>query len=76
MYMKFINVKLFLISLSVGLFLSYISSTATQTIYVYPNPDNEDKISYKDKAGNCFHFKSKQVKCPTDVSKIRSYNIQ
>ena len=48
----------------------------TQVIYVYPNPENEDKISYKDKADNCFHFKSREVKCPEDVSKIRSYNIQ
>ena len=76
MYMKFINVKLFLISLFIGISLSYISSEPSQIIYVYPNPDNENKISYKDKAGNCFHFTSKEVKCPTDVSKIRSYNIQ
>ena len=74
--MKFISFPIFLVSLAVGLFVVYISMPPTQIIYVYPTPDNEDKISYKDKAGNCFHFKSKQVKCPTDVSKIRSYNIQ
>ncbi len=76
MYMKFINVPLFIASLAIGLFVVYISIPSTQIIYVYPNPDNEDKISYKDKADNCFNFKSKLVECPTDVSKIRSYNIQ
>ena len=76
MYMKFLNVPLFLISLAVGLFVAYITMPSTQVIYVYPNQENEDKISYKDKADNCFHFKSKEVKCPDDLSKIRSYNIQ
>ena len=76
MYMKFINVPLFIISLAIGLFVAYITIAPTQVIYVYPNPENEDKISYKDKADNCFHFKSREVKCPEDVSKIRSYNIQ
>jgi hypothetical protein len=76
MYMKFIDIRLFLISLSVGLFLSYISTPPLQVIYVYPNPDNENKLSFKDKADNCYRFKSKEVDCPSDVSKIRSYNIQ
>ena len=45
-------------------------------IYVYPTPDNEDKITYKDKADNCFHFKSIEIDCPQDKSKIRSYGVQ
>ena len=76
MYMKFINFPLFLISLSLGLFLVYISMPPTQVIYVYPNPDNKDKITYKDKANNCYHFTAKAVKCPLDKTKIRSYNVQ
>ena len=59
MYMKFINVPIFIVSLAIGLFVAYITMPSTQVIYVYPNPENEDKISYKDKADNCFHFKSK-----------------
>ena len=74
--MKFINVPLFLVSLAIGLFVVYISMPPTQIIYVYPNPDNEQKISFKDKADNCFRFKSEEVTCPADVSKIRAYGIQ
>ena len=77
MYMKlFINVPIFIVSLAIGLFVAYITMAPTQIIYVYPNPENEHKISFKDKADNCFHFKSTEVKCPDDVSKIRAYNIQ
>ena len=74
--MKFINVPIFIVSLAIGIFVAYITMPPTQVIYVYPNPDNENKISFKDKADNCFHFKSKEVECPDDVSKIRAYNIQ
>ena len=48
----------------------------TQVIYVYPTPDNENKITFQDKADNCFHFTSQEVGCPSDITKIRSYNIQ
>ena len=74
--MKFINFPIFLVSLAVGLFVVYISMPPTQVIYVYPTPDNEDKITYKDRADNCFHFKSTEIECPKDKNQIRSYGIQ
>ena len=74
--MKFISIPIFLTSLALGLFVAYISSTPSQVVYVYPNTENQRKISFQDNAENCFHFQSKEVNCPTDVSKIRSYEIQ
>ena len=47
MYMKFLNVPLFLVSLAIGLFVVYISMPATQVIYVYPNPDMNIKLVIK-----------------------------
>ena len=44
MYMKFLNIPLFLVSLAIGLFVLYISMPPTQVIYVYPNPDNIDNF--------------------------------
>jgi|TARA_B110000008_G_C16912087_1_gene541126 hypothetical protein len=74
--MKFISFPIFLVSLAIGLFIVYISLPKMKIIYVYPTPDNEDKITYQDKADNCFHFKSIEIDCPNDETKIRSYNIQ
>jgi hypothetical protein len=71
-----INLPVFIISLAIGIFVTYITIPNTQKIIVYPNPDNIDKLLYKDNADNCFQFSSKEVKCPTDESKIRSYDIQ
>ena len=43
--MKFINFPIFLTSLSLGLFLVYISMPPTQVIYVYPNPNNVEILN-------------------------------
>ncbi len=74
--MKFISVPVFILSLAIGIFVVYISQPPTQVIYVYPNPENEDRVLFKDKADNCFRFTSKEVLCPNDDKQIRSYNIQ
>ncbi|MDA9630003.1 hypothetical protein N9S60_00450 [bacterium] len=74
--MKLINVPLFIASLSFGLFLVYITSPRPDIIYVYPTPDNLDKIQYKDHADNCFGFKANEVSCPADQKKIRKYPTQ
>ena len=73
--MKFINVPIFLISLFVGLFLSYITMPKKNVIFVYPTPDTYKKIQYRDRAENCFMFQPHEVKCP-DPSKIRYYEVQ
>ena len=74
--MKFINVKLFIISLVVGIFLTYITSSPPNVIYVYPTPENINKIQYKDHSGTCYSFKYKNVKCPSESNKIRKYPVQ
>lgn len=74
--MKFINPTIFILSLCFGLFLSYITLPQSQVIYVYPTPDNIDKIQYKDEGANCFEFNAHEVECPNDTNLIRDYPIQ
>ena len=75
-YMKFINIPAFIISLSIGIFLVYIGNTRTSVIYVYHPPDNVDQIQYKDRSGTCFGFEAQQVTCPANKKLIREYPIQ
>lgn len=74
--MKFINSPTFIISLCVGLFLSYITLPQVQIAYVYPTPDNTDLIQYKDNNDTCFKFDSIETECPTDKKLIREYPMQ
>tara|TARA_B100000902_G_scaffold369142_1_gene393081 strand:- start:2919 stop:3143 length:225 start_codon:yes stop_codon:yes gene_type:complete len=74
--MKFFHFPSFIISLAIGLFFTYISRPDTNVIYVYPTPENEQKILYKDKADNCFKFQAQEITCPADISQIKNYKIQ
>ncbi len=74
--MKFVNVPLFLISLTIGLFLVYVINPRPSIIFVYPNPDNVGKIQYKDKSGTCFGFDTHEVTCPKERKMVREYPIQ
>tara|TARA_Y100000996_G_C22510495_1_gene638169 strand:- start:16 stop:264 length:249 start_codon:yes stop_codon:yes gene_type:complete len=74
--MKFIDFRVFIISLAFGLFLSYVTSSSPNVIYVYPTPDNLKQIQYEDEGGTCYNFTSSEVKCPSDNSKIRKYPVQ
>ena len=71
--MKFFHAPTFILFLGLGLFLVYISTPSPDIIYVYPTPDNVDKIQYQDKVGTCHNFVAKEVECPKDKSKIHNY---
>lgn len=60
----------FIISLVVGIFITYILEPRPTILYQYPTPFNADKIIYEDDVKNCYKYKSKKVQCPTDPSKI------
>jgi hypothetical protein len=73
MIFEYLSFPIFLISFAVGLFFVYIYGPEMKTIYIYPSPENIDKVIFKDKADNCFKFESSEIKCPKDeylISKI------
>ena len=74
--MKFLNVPLFLISLAVGIFMTYVYTPHPRIIYVYPTPDNIGRLQYKDKNGMCFKFGATELNCPADKTKIQKYPMQ
>lgn len=76
MFFKYISIKIFLVSLSVGLLFAYLSTPPPTIIHVYPTPDNAAQLEYIDKANNCFKFDATEVKCPSDRSLIKNIPIQ
>ena len=75
-FLKLINIPVFIASLAVGLFFSYVTMPKQTTIFVYPNPLMKNKVQYKDAADNCFEYEEAKVECPLDKSKIHSIPVQ
>ncbi len=67
---------IFLLSFAIGLFFIYVLGPEMKTIYIYPSPENIDKVLFKDKANNCFQFDEQIVNCPKDQSLISKIPIQ
>jgi len=65
-----------MISFAIGLLFIYLLGPDMKTVYIYPSPENVEKILFKDKADNCFYFKPVEVKCPTDKKLINQIPIQ
>jgi hypothetical protein len=70
--LKYLSIKVLIISFIVGLIFIYIFGEEERKVYVYPTPQNIGKIQYKDSADNCFTFSSNEVKCPAEhlISKL------
>ena len=76
MIFNLINLYVFIVSFAVGLFFVYIYGPEMKKIYIYPSPENVDKILFKDKADNCFSFEQIEVECPKNKALINEIPIQ
>jgi hypothetical protein len=76
MLLNYISLPIFLISFAIGAFFIYILGPKMKTIYIYPSPENVNKVLFKDKADNCFYFEEEIVECPEDETLISNIPIQ
>jgi hypothetical protein len=76
MLLNYISLPIFLISFAIGLLFVYLMGPDMKTIYIYPSPENVDKVLFRDKADNCFYFEEENVECPKDENLISKIPIQ
>ena len=77
MYMfQFIDFRIFLVALAIGLFYIYVLDDEKQKIIIYPTPDNVNEYQYKDKSDNCFSYEMNEIKCPTDDNLFHTIKVQ
>ena len=76
MILNYISLPTFFISFAIGILFVILIGPEMKSVYVYPSPENVDKILFKDKVSNCFYFEEEYVKCPKDESLISKIPIQ
>ena len=70
---EFIDWRVFIVSLAIGLLFVYVVEPPMKTIYVFPTPENVDKVQYVDHVDNCFDFKPVETSCE---NKTENYIVQ
>jgi hypothetical protein len=67
-----IHPLIFMVSLCIGLFLTYSLTSAPEVIYVYPNPHNLQDTIYKDDSNKCFKYTSEKVNCSSNAFEMNT----
>lgn len=73
---RYIDPMVFLISLCIGLFYTYITVPYPKIVIKYPTPFNVGKITYVDNNKVCYKYQMEKVTCPKNKSSINTYNFQ
>ena len=55
MILNYISIPLFIISLAVGLFFVYILGPEEKVIYIYPSPENINKVLFENNVNIILH---------------------
>lgn len=76
MIFNYLDIKYFIISLSIGLLYIYLSEEYKKIVYIYPTPDNVKKYQYVDNTDECFSYDFKEVKCPINNTKVKNVKFQ
>lgn len=74
--LDYIDPFAFLVSLGIGIFVTYVIRREPRIIIKYPTPENAGKITYVDDAGVCYRYKATEVECPKDKGKVKKIKIQ
>ena len=76
MLFKYIDFKIFIVALSIGLFYTYVTDDYKKVIVLYPTPENIKEYQYKDKTDNCYTYDLNEVDCPDNEDKYQTVKIQ
>jgi|TARA_B100000963_G_C22620981_1_gene669947 hypothetical protein len=71
-----IDVPTFIISLSLGFLMVYLTQPYPKVVLVYPTPENLDRVQYRDNTGNCYKFNKEEVNCLANKNNIYDIPIQ
>jgi hypothetical protein len=76
MILEYISFPIFIVSFAIGIFFVYVYGPEMKKIYVYPTPENVNKVIFKDVTDSCFSFEAYEVDCPKNDFLISQIPVQ
>lgn len=73
---KYVNIQVLIVSFAIGLLVVHLTTGDNRIIHIYPTPENEELMLYRDKAHQCFTFQHKEVTCPMDPLGVSTIPVQ
>tara|TARA_B110000967_G_C18782544_1_gene509060 strand:+ start:488 stop:760 length:273 start_codon:yes stop_codon:yes gene_type:complete len=73
--LDYIDLRWFLVSLSLGLLFCYCSVPTPKIVIKFPTPYTSDTSVFSDDVDNCYKFKTTEVSC-SDATDIKTIPIQ
>ena len=75
MFLDKIHPFYFFLAFAIGLMYCYVTKPRPELVLKFPSPYNAGKITYSDKAENCYKYRADKVNCPTDKNAIKDQPI-
>ena len=66
----------FFSAFAIGLLLCYVMQPKPEVVVRFPSPYNAGQVVYRDKAENCFTYRSTEVSCPANGDGVRPQPLQ
>ena len=65
----------FLVSLFIGLLITYSMTPMPKVVYKYPTPDTVEDTVYENESKVCYKYESNEVDCPKNKDLIKDTPI-
>ena len=63
----------FIVAVSVGIFIHYMTSSTVNVIMKFPNPSNSKNLLYVDDNNVCYKYKSEEIPCPMNSKELTKF---
>ena len=65
----------FIVGIVIGTIAILCIKPEQNVVHKYPNPENSEKIIYKDKNGVCYAYASTKVDCDKNEDKMKNFPL-
>jgi len=64
MFFDFLNVPVFLVSLAIGVFFTYVFQEPPRVVFRHPTPENIETTTFRNAQGTCYRYRMRPGTCP------------